>query len=118
MSNTKKTIQINPELFKISGSKTRKAREKKELPAVSIISPNTLKNKLLKRIKDHKTKEINDLSLNNKINSESLENTFSDEFSGAINYLSDISKKQKRDAENAKHQAKINKFKCFNKYIA
>jgi hypothetical protein len=108
MSNTKKTIQINPELFKISGSKTRKAREKKELPAVSIISPNTLKNKLLKRIKDHKTKEINDLSLNNKINSESLENTFSDEFSGAINYLSDISKKQKRDAENAKHQAKMN----------
>ena len=88
MSNTKKTIQINPELFKLSGGKTRRAREKKELPAVSIISPNNLKNKLLKRIKDHKTREINELSLPNKINSETVENTFSDEFSGAINYLS------------------------------
>ena len=108
MSNTKKTIQINPELFKLSGGKTRRAREKKELPAVSIISPNNLKNKLLKRIKDHKTREINELSLPNKINSETVENTFSDEFSGAINYLSDISKKQKRDAEKAKYQAKMN----------
>jgi len=108
MSNTKKTIQINPELFKLSGGKTRKAREKKELPAVSIISPNNLKNKLLKRIKDHKTREINELSLTNKINSETVENTFSDEFSGAINYLSDISKKQKKDAEKAKYQAKMN----------
>jgi hypothetical protein len=108
MSNTKKTIQINPELFKLSGSKTRKAREKKELPAVSIISPNNLKNKLLKRIKDHKTRELNELSLNDKINSETVENRFSDEFSGAINYLSDISKKQKKDAEKAKYQAKMN----------
>jgi hypothetical protein len=108
MSNTKKTIQINPELFKLSGSKTRKAREKKELPPVSIISPNNLKNKLLKRIKDHKTKELNELSINNKINSESLEKSFSDEFSGAINYLSDISKKQKKDAEKAKYQANMN----------
>ena len=32
MSNTKKTIQINPELFKMpGGAKTRKARDKKEL---------------------------------------------------------------------------------------
>ena len=28
--STKKTIQINPELFKLSGNKTRKNKEKKE----------------------------------------------------------------------------------------
>jgi hypothetical protein len=108
MSNTKKTIQINPELFRMPGNKTRKAREKKELPIASIITPNNLKNKLLKRIKDHKTKELNDINKNNKPNSETVINAYTDEFSGAVNYLSDLSKKQKRDTEKAKYQANIN----------
>ena len=38
--STKKTIQINPELFKMSGGKTRKIREKKELVLAPIVSPN------------------------------------------------------------------------------
>ena len=46
-NNTKKTIQINPELFKISGNKTKKNRERKELSLNPIVSPNNLKNKLL-----------------------------------------------------------------------
>ena len=46
--STKKTIQINPELFKVSGNKTRKNREKKELIPTPIVSPNNIKNKLLK----------------------------------------------------------------------
>ena len=108
MSNTKKTIQINPELFKLPGNKTRRARDKKELPIASIITPNNLKNKLLKRIKDHKTKELNDINKNNKPNSETVINAYTDEFSGAVNYLSDLSKKQKRDTEKAKYQANIN----------
>jgi len=55
--STKKTIQINPELFKIPG-KTKKNREKKELSIAPILNPNNLKNKLLKRIKEHKQTEI------------------------------------------------------------
>jgi len=47
--STKKTIQINPELFKLPSNKTRKNRERKELNLVPIVSPNSLKNKLLKR---------------------------------------------------------------------
>lgn len=92
MSNKKKVIQINPELFKLSGNKTRKNREKKEAPSLNpIVSPNNLKNKLLKRIKEHKTKELKQPDTN-KTNT----NTYSDEFYGAINYLSDLSKKQKQ----------------------
>jgi len=91
MSTKKKVIKINPELFKISGNKTRKNREKKESPAlIPIISPNNIKNKLLKRIKEHKTKELKQNDNNNNNNS------YSDEFYGAINYLSDLSKKQKQ----------------------
>ena len=45
MSNLKKTIQINPELFRLSGNKTKKNRDKREIPT-PIISPNNLKNKL------------------------------------------------------------------------
>lgn len=90
MSNVKKMIQINPELFKINGSRTKKNREKQPIP---LISPNNLKNKLLNRIKEHKENEIKDLDL------EKQTNKYSDEFYGALGYLSELSKKHKSDAE-------------------
>lgn len=99
MSDTKKTIQINPELFKMSGGKSRKVREKKELPIAPIISPNNLKNKLLKRIKDHKTRETNEIKHNTspKTRNNVTGDNYTDEFHSAINYLSDLSKKQKNE---------------------
>ena len=59
MSSTRKTIQINPELFKVSGggSKTLKKREKKQKPSNVSVNPNALKKQLLTRIKEHKKKE-------------------------------------------------------------
>ena len=92
--STKKTIQINPELFKLSGNKTRKNREKKELTLNPIVSPNNLKNKLLKRIKEHKTQEIK-TKTSNTPNTSIKDNSYTDEFYGALDYLSDLSKKQK-----------------------
>ena len=95
--STKKTIQINPELFKMGGNKTRKMREKKDMVINPIISPNNLKNKFLRQINEHKKKEINDINndrknngkKNNTKNSGSSTDNFSDEFHGALNYLSE-----------------------------
>jgi virulence-associated protein VagC len=111
-ANTKKTIQINPELFRMPGSKTRKVREKKELVISPIVSPNNLKNKLLKRIKEHKTKELTDIKTNNqsKTNANANANVnanYSDEFYGALNYLSDLSKNKRKDNEKERQQQRI-----------
>ena len=99
--STKKTIQINPELFKLSGNKTRRNRDKKELSLNPIISPNNLKNKLLKRIKEHKTQEIK-TKPGPSTAGESTKNSYTDEFYGALDYLSDLTKKQK--ANEVKHR--------------
>jgi len=113
MSNIKKTIQINPELFKIpgTGSKTRKNRgeNQKELTLTPVVSPSTLKNKLLRRIKEHKLKEINsklDLDKVKRSSSPPSHQTggdYSDEFNDAMSYLSELSKKTKRDVEKQKY---------------
>jgi len=109
MSN--KTISINTSFFNVAGSKTKKNREKKTKPTlVPVISPNVLKNKLLKRIKEHKQKENQKLEINkNKIKNNlnendkgsNLKNTskdemlnFSDEFTDSINYLQTLSKQK------------------------
>lgn len=61
-----KTIEINPSLFSVGGL-SKKNKSKKNKPMVTpLISPNILKNKLLKRIKDHKNKETENLENNKK----------------------------------------------------
>lgn len=114
MSN--KTISINPSLFSVGGSKTKKNRDKKVKPtAVPLISPNVLKNKLLKRIKEHKQKETQDLAnnkrkLNDDTESEPIKNfenemlKFNDEFTDSINYLQTLSKQKKLDAEKKNYE--------------
>ena len=114
---TNKTISINPSLFSIGGSKTRKNREKKSKQTiVPLISPNVLKNKLLKRIKEHKERETNGLENNKRslvsIDTEVLQppnkdkftsgsTEFNDEFSDSIQYLQTLSKQKKVNAEKA-----------------
>jgi len=119
MSN--KTISINPSLFSMGGSKTKKNRDKKSKPtAVPLISPSVLKNKLLKRIKEHKQKETQDLpnnkrKLNDNNQHEPLKNfdnemiKFNDEFSDSINYLQSLSKQKKIDAEKINNEQLKNK---------
>ena len=112
MSN--KTISINPSLFSLNGSKTKKNKEKKQKTSINpIISPNILKNKLLKRIKEHKQRETENLENNKKKLSNGINeldtkfqlkeinevNKFSDEFSDSINYLQTLSKQKKINDE-------------------
>ena len=86
--STKKTIQINPELFKFPGNRTKNKTQKIKLNP--IVSPSILKNKLLKRIQEHKDTEL-------KKSDSNKENKYTDEFYGAINYLSDLKQKQKQE---------------------
>jgi hypothetical protein len=106
MSN--KTISINPSLFSIGSSKSKKNRDKKTKPnAVPLISPSVLKNKLLKRIKEHKQKETQNLENNQRklttndnipVKSNN-EINFTDEFTESINYLQTLSKQKHVDEE-------------------
>jgi hypothetical protein len=106
-----KTIDINPLLFKVGGVKTRKNREKSQKSnVVPVISPNVLKNKLLKRIKEHKSRETESL-VNNKKNlinvkedlvistNKNSDSSYTDEFNDSINYLQTLSKQKKINDE-------------------
>ena len=108
-----KQISINPDLFSIG--KTRKKREKKQkIDKAPLISPNVLKNKLLKRIKEHKLKETEGLDNNKKklpqANTTSTSvskpnlvdlSDYTDEFNDSINYLQTLSKQKKENDEKA-----------------
>jgi hypothetical protein len=109
-----KTIEINPSLFSVGGlSKKNKSRKNKPMSA-PLISPNVLKNKLLKRIKEHKNKETKNLdnkkkpvetggssksSVTNNANNTNI-NSYSDEFNDSIEYLQTLSKQKKTENEN------------------
>jgi hypothetical protein len=119
---TNKTISINPTLFSMGGSKTKKNKDKKQKAVVTpLISPNVLKNKLLKRIKEHKQRETENLE-NNKKGGKSVEtpvlsipttNSFSDEFSDSLNYLQTLTedKKQKENKATSEMQQQRRKEK-------
>ena len=108
-----KTISINPSLFGIGGSSKTKKRERKSRPTnAPLISPNVLKNKLLKRIKEHKVQE-NETQENNKTKltnskGESISKpnlvdvgNYTDEFNDSISYLQTLSKQKKMDETKA-----------------
>ena len=119
-----KQISINPDLFSIG--KTRKKREKKQKSdKAPLISPNVLKNKLLKRIKEHKIKETEGLDNNKKKLSQANTSTgvsaskpnlvdlsdYTDEFNDSINYLQTLSKQKKENDEKVNVERNKQKMK-------
>ena len=110
MSN--KTISINPNLFSIGKNKTKKNIDKKpKNNNKPFISPNILKNKLLKRIKEHKNKEIHGLSGTTRENETNLNSinvkSYSDEFNDSINYLQTLSKQKNNTDKEIYNKNKI-----------
>ncbi len=107
-----KTIEINPSLFSIGGLTKKNRSKKNKSMSVPLISPNILKNKLLKRIKDHKNKETEKLENNKKklssttkiddisTDKKKINNTYTDEFNDSIEYLQTLSKQTKIDSSN------------------
>ena len=129
---SKKTIKINPDLFNLSGTKTRKVTEKKRQNLQPLlVNPNSLKKQFLNRIKEHKIKEKIEHDNNHKnkeklnFNKTALEHTkqnpsnFADEFYDSINYLSSLSKKKKDDENKIKTEQaqQIRREKIANKTI-
>jgi hypothetical protein len=121
-----KKIEFNP-LFLVGGSSKSK---KKNIKSAPLISPNVLKNKLLKKIKEHKNKEI---SVHNKViaekkkldkeaskiqptnfdNSDNSDNSnneeivnYTDDFNESLNYL--LSLKNKNNNEKTTEQPLVN----------
>lgn len=86
--STKKTIQINPELFNIN--KTRKKKEKHIQPK-PLIKSNSLKKALLKRIKHHAKNREKNHEKQNVSNDEK----FSNDFHSHLEYLNNVQKKNK-----------------------
>jgi len=105
MSNKK--IEIDPRLLSIKNTlKTQKNKVKSHsLDMKPLISPNVLKNKLLKRIKEHKSQEQH--------NSEVYEDKegidilkYTDEFNDSINYLQKLTNQQKQDIKKEELRCK------------
>jgi hypothetical protein len=113
-----KKINIDPKLFNISvgNAKTRSKRNvQTKLP---VISPNILKNKLLKRIKEHKSKEIESSQKDKHTSSdkphlveESLLDVdkYNNEFDDSMSLLQTLSKDKKENDYRQQQKAEINR---------
>ena len=112
MSDNKRTLRINPQLFKLNGGKKKDRsmkRSNKTRPIVdaeSASKANKVKKEMLKRVKDYqKNKEqekIKEEKLSDKLKDNNLfernefENSeFEREFNKSLNFLSDLAKKKK-----------------------
>jgi hypothetical protein len=81
----KKTISINPELFKISNNKTKK--QKTTIPTIS----SSLKNKFLKKVANSKNEKLKNKKL---FVQDPLENN---EFEKSIQFISDLIHDEKKE---------------------
>ena len=101
----RKTIQINPDFFKL-GKKTKSKREKrKRLDLRQSIKPNNLKKQLLARIKNHQQEQ----SEKDKQDSEEKLDEFQNDFNSSLNYLQTMikQKKEKKKKRTRKKREKV-----------
>ena len=105
MEKQRKTIQINPDFFKI-GKRTRKQKQaKKRSDLRQTIKPNNLKKQLLTRIKNHQQEHE---KKNKQSDTDNLDK-FQNDFNSSLNYLQTMikQKKEKRRKRTRKKKEKI-----------
>jgi hypothetical protein len=94
-----KTIKINPELFKVSGRKSRKNNYNGATAQKPTISAEQLKSKLQSRVKEHKKEETATVSAPKSKRSAAHKSKTveegNDEFSNSLNFFSELSQRKK-----------------------
>ena len=100
MSQTKKTIAFNPELFNGGSSKTKKKKPAKRSKNNLKPKPNSLKHKLLEKIKAHAAKN-NHKTNNSSTNSSNIHDNVDDSFS----YLDSLSQQHREKKKNKKNKS-------------
>ena len=95
MEKQRKTIQINPDFFKMGKTKKQK-KSKKRMDLRQTIKPNNLKKQLLAKIKNHQYEQT-------KPSTETIDE-FQDDFNSSLNYLQTMikQKKQKKQKKTRK----------------
>ena len=94
--STRKTIQINPNLFNIKPNKSDKKRTRKEKPE---FKETSLKRELMKRIKKHANQAEKPVSSDtDNIGG----NNFNNDFDKHLDYLSNLSKDTKKEKRRQK----------------
>jgi hypothetical protein len=114
--SARKTIQINPDFFKMSGKgKTKKKRDTKEKrhDLRLSIKPNDIKKKLMAKIKEHQKQNLqNEKTIQKtKEKEEKAEQEFTQDFNKQIDYLEKIingkkekDRKKKRRRRTRRHE--------------
>lgn len=109
MSDTKRTLKINPELFSLNGKKNKKEKTHKIKPLLdeeNSSKTNKVKKELMKKVKDYqKNKEqekiIEEKKETNMVGTNIFEehkfenSDFEREFNTSLNFLQDLAKKNK-----------------------
>ena len=111
--SARKTIQINPDFFKLSGKgKTRRKKEKREKrkDLRMSIKPNNIKKKLMAKIKEHQKQKadenITTLSLKKD---EEAQEKFTKDFNKQIDYLEKIIGNKKEKERKKKKRKRTRK---------
>jgi hypothetical protein len=107
MTENKKTIKIDPNLFSVSGHKNNKKKsrtlKKKQNELNSLTKPNNVKKELLRKIKE-KYKNKSEAEVDVDVGNDNNDDNFKNEFQKSLNYLENIikSKEQKKQTQKRK----------------
>jgi hypothetical protein len=96
----RKTIQINPNFFKM-GKKTKTKKEKKRPDLRQTLKPNNLKKQLLSRIKNHQQEQVDKKSQGGEVEK------FKDDFNSSLNYLQTMIKQKKNKKRQRTRKKKV-----------